>query len=147
MESEKKAFFSLSTCTFKISVSAYYNTPQSKNIEKKIHDKLLDLIIRISFIRIIEIKQILFYSSTKRKFSVHCFKLYTLKKKLYKKNINKLYKKILMIWLTSILKPPKDPWNRLCYIVKLYEHNKAYVNNILCQEKFLLKTFMSIKLL
>ena len=48
MESEKKAFFSLSTCTFKISVSAYYNTPQSKNIEKKIHDKLLDLIIRIS---------------------------------------------------------------------------------------------------
>ena len=93
MESEKKAFFSLSTCTFKISVSAYYNTPQSKNIEKKIHDKLLDLIIRILFIRIIEIKQILFYSSTKRKFSVHCFKLYTLKKKLYKKNINKLYKK------------------------------------------------------
>ena len=35
MESEKKAFFSLATCTFKINVSIYYNTPQSKSIEKK----------------------------------------------------------------------------------------------------------------
>ena len=33
-EKRKRAFFFLSRCTFKISVSTYYSTLQSKNIEK-----------------------------------------------------------------------------------------------------------------
>ena len=56
----------------------YYNTLQGKNSEKKIQDNLIIVsFIRISFVRIIEIKQILFYCSAKRTFAVRCFNLCT----------------------------------------------------------------------